>query len=183
MKLRKPGGKSGCLVWMFPQCIGFPSLTIPVDLTHWQKEDMGDFQYRHFPIFNRGRLHFTGLKHLGSLLQVVKFCVKSIGFYRTRVWWLVKLYDLLCMIPYWSKTHSDETMANNPEMLTERELEEVTAVFKSFETGMREATIHPKVYPPMLGHDKKTKLCIRVSHFYTFFELSLVLLTTQAHGL
>ena len=71
-------------------------------------------------------------------------------------------------------------MANNPEMLTERELEEVTAVFKSFETGMREATIHPKVYPPMLGHDKKTKLCIRVSHFYTFFELSLVLLTTQA---
>ena len=74
-------------------------------------------------------------------------------------------------------------MANNPEMLTERELEEVTAVFKSFETGMREATIHPKVYPPMLGHDKKTKLCIRVSHFYTFYELSLVLLTTQAHGL
>ena len=26
-------------------------------------------------------------------------------------------------------------------------------------------------------------LDIRVSHFYTFFELSLVLLTTQAHGL
>ena len=26
-------------------------------------------------------------------------------------------------------------------------------------------------------------LCTRVSHFYTFFELSLVLLTTQAHGL
>ena len=55
------------------------------------------------------------------------------------------------MIPYRSKTHSEETMANNPEMLTERELEEVTAVFKSFETGLREATIHPKVYPPMLG--------------------------------
>ena len=30
-------------------------------------------------------------------------------------------------------------------MLTERELEEVTAVFKSFETGLREATIDPKV--------------------------------------
>ena len=26
-------------------------------------------------------------------------------------------------------------------------------------------------------------VCIRVSHFYTFFELSLVLLTTHAHGL
>ena len=27
------------------------------------------------------------------------------------------------------------------------------------------------------------EVCTRVSHFYTFFELSLVLLTTQAHGL
>jgi len=35
-------------------------------------------------------------------------------------------------------------MTNNPDMLTDRELEEVTAVFKSFETGLREATIHPK---------------------------------------
>ena len=37
-------------------------------------------------------------------------------------------------------------MTNNPDMLTDRELEEVTAVFKSFETGLREATIHPKVF-------------------------------------
>ena len=29
----------------------------------------------------------------------------------------------------------------------------------------------------------RTRVIIRVSHFYTFFELSLVLLTTQAHGL
>ena len=34
-------------------------------------------------------------------------------------------------------------MTNNPDMLTDRELEEVTCVFKSFETGLREATIHP----------------------------------------
>ena len=40
-------------------------------------------------------------------------------------------------------------MASNPEMLTERELEEVTAVFKSFETGLREATIDPKVHAIM----------------------------------
>ena len=40
-------------------------------------------------------------------------------------------------------------MASNPEMLTERELEEVTAVFKSFETGLREATIDPKVHASM----------------------------------
>ena len=31
-----------------------------------------------------------------------------------------------------------------PEM-TEAEMEVVTAVFKSFETGLREATIYPKV--------------------------------------
>ena len=35
-------------------------------------------------------------------------------------------------------------MTNNPDLLTDRELEEVTTVFKSFETGLREATIHPK---------------------------------------
>ena len=29
----------------------------------------------------------------------------------------------------------------------------------------------------------KKEMDIRVFHFYTFFELSLVLLTTQAHGL
>ena len=29
--------------------------------------------------------------------------------------------------------------------LTEREMEVVTTVFKSFETGLREATIYPKV--------------------------------------
>ena len=34
-------------------------------------------------------------------------------------------------------------MANCPDKLTECELEEVTAVFKTFETGLREATIHP----------------------------------------
>ena len=31
--------------------------------------------------------------------------------------------------------------------------------------------------------DNLVSLTIRVSHFYTFFELSLVLLTTHAHGL
>jgi len=35
-------------------------------------------------------------------------------------------------------------MTNNPNLLTDRELEDVTAVFRSFETGLREATIHPK---------------------------------------
>ena len=42
-------------------------------------------------------------------------------------------------------------MTNNPDMLTDRELEEVTAVFKSFETGLREATIHPKVIQSQRG--------------------------------
>ena len=33
----------------------------------------------------------------------------------------------------------------SPTDLTEQELEEVTTVFRSFETGLREATIYPKV--------------------------------------
>jgi Ca2+-binding EF-hand superfamily protein len=35
-------------------------------------------------------------------------------------------------------------MTNHPEQLTDRELQDVTSVFKSFETGLREATIDQK---------------------------------------
>ena len=41
-----------------------------------------------------------------------------------------------------SRTESDNL---EEEELTEAELEFVTTVFKSFETGLREATIYPKV--------------------------------------
>ena len=34
---------------------------------------------------------------------------------------------------------------NDMEDLTEREMEVIMAVFRSFETGLREATIYPKV--------------------------------------
>ena len=41
-----------------------------------------------------------------------------------------------------------------------------------------------RVGPLNAGHGGDSwSIQIRVSHFYTFFELSLVLLTTQAHGL
>jgi len=46
--------------------------------------------------------------------------------------------------PTLTEVRTCNNMTNNPDMLTDRELEEVTAVFKSFETGLREATIHPK---------------------------------------
>ena len=71
-------------------------------------------------------------------------------------------------------------------MLTERELEEVTVVFKSFETGMREATIHPKVYPPMLGCDKKTKLCMNCEcfpgHSLTNWSIALDVMVSVSHS-
>ena len=59
-------------------------------------------------------------------------------------------------------------MTNNPDMLTDRELEEVTAVFKSFETGLREATIHPKVFVcvfEFLYLSLYTCLCIGICEF------------------
>ena len=34
---------------------------------------------------------------------------------------------------------------SHPDMLTEKELESVTTVFRSFESGLRGATIHPSV--------------------------------------
>ena len=52
-------------------------------------------------------------------------------------------------------------MVSNPEMLTERELEEVTAVFKSFETGLREATIDPKVRAFKRNNMFHTYVCCR----------------------
>ena len=45
----------------------------------------------------------------------------------------------LTMSPRTESDHLEE------EELTEAELEFVTTVFKSFETGLREATIYPKV--------------------------------------
>ena len=50
------------------------------------------------------------------------------------------IYRGLIMSP---KTESDNL--EEKEELTEAELEFVTTVFKSFETGLREATIYPKV--------------------------------------
>ena len=34
---------------------------------------------------------------------------------------------------------------SHPDMLTEKEMESVTTVFRSFESGLREATIYPRV--------------------------------------
>ena len=41
---------------------------------------------------------------------------------------------------------------SHPDMLTEKELESVTTVFRSFESGLREATIYPSVsrFKPIL---------------------------------
>ena len=39
-----------------------------------------------------------------------------------------------------------EAAAEVKEEMTEKEMDEVTTVFRSFETGLREATILPKVY-------------------------------------
>ena len=36
-------------------------------------------------------------------------------------------------------------MTSHPDMLTENELESVTTVFRSFESGLRGATMHPSV--------------------------------------
>ena len=48
-------------------------------------------------------------------------------------------------------------------------------------TNINSAENMPKLDP--LGSTVHYQVMNRVSHFYTFFELSLVLLTTQAHGL
>ena len=39
----------------------------------------------------------------------------------------------------------NNSITNHPEMLTHNELEMVTAVFRSLETGLREASIYPRV--------------------------------------
>ena len=39
----------------------------------------------------------------------------------------------------------NSTITNHPDMLTHKELEKVTSVFRSLETGLREASIYPRV--------------------------------------
>ena len=39
----------------------------------------------------------------------------------------------------------NSSITNHPDMLTHKELEKVTSVFRSFETGRREASIYPRV--------------------------------------
>ena len=50
----------------------------------------------------------------------------------------------------WRKTEEPRL-----EELSEKELEAVTAVFRSYETGLREATMHQKVW-------KRTKLVLEI---------------------
>ena len=47
--------------------------------------------------------------------------------------------------PIITEVKVNSTITNHPDMLTDKELEEVTAVFRSLETGLREATIYPRV--------------------------------------
>lgn len=44
-------------------------------------------------------------------------------------------------------------MTHHPDMLTDKELEAVTSAFRTFETGVREATIYPKVFYSKLAND------------------------------
>ena len=39
----------------------------------------------------------------------------------------------------------NRTITNHPDELTDKELEKVTSVFRSMETGLREASIYPRV--------------------------------------
>ena len=39
----------------------------------------------------------------------------------------------------------NSSITNHPNMLTEKELEKETSVFRSLETGLREASIYPRV--------------------------------------
>ena len=39
----------------------------------------------------------------------------------------------------------NSTITNHPDELTDKELEKVTSVFRSLETGLREASIYPRV--------------------------------------
>ena len=44
-------------------------------------------------------------------------------------------------------------MNSHPDMLTDKELEAVTTVFKSLESGLREATIYPSVSLCVIKYD------------------------------
>ena len=48
-------------------------------------------------------------------------------------------------IPLPQNIKVNKYITNHVDQLTEKEMEDVTTVFRSMETGLREATIYPKV--------------------------------------
>ena len=48
-------------------------------------------------------------------------------------------------IPLPSDVKINNFVTNHPEELTAKEMDNITAVFRSLETGLREGTIYPKV--------------------------------------
>ena len=53
------------------------------------------------------------------------------------------------------------TITNHPEELTDNELEKITSVFRSLETGLREASIYPNVRSIKINvHEFQLDQCI-----------------------
>ena len=48
-------------------------------------------------------------------------------------------------IPLPTDIRVNTTITNHPDQLTDKEMQDITTVFRSLETGLREATIYPKV--------------------------------------
>ena len=63
------------------------------------------------------------------------------------VYWYMLHVNVCPNLMYMFQVRVCTNMTNHPSLLTDRELDDVTAVFRSFETGLREATIDPKVSP------------------------------------
>ena len=76
-------------------------------------------------------------------------------------------------------------MTNHPDMLTDKELVDVTAVFRSLETGLRGATIDPQdLHKAMkrLGLNPSDQEMVDIPNRQGVFWISLKSLTARVSG-
>ena len=77
------------------------------------------------------------VKSSSSLICLVCFSGTMTTFMLEEIDWTTRPINTTVNVCY--------NVTSHPDMLTEKELEAVTTAFKTFETGVREATIYPKV--------------------------------------
>ena len=96
------------------------------------------------------------------------------------------LWDLATCLAHTGEEGGGAAMEDNTAMedLTEREMEVLMTVFRSFETGLREATIYPKVWIrrcTLYYYEPYMTYKIQVFQSHTLINIEVPIIETEHH--